>query len=108
MQMADPKVLHLYPHVDYYDHCRSARMSPDPESPHSEKQPPIHDISIDSQSYESLTVPRPGRLSSTHVDPAMEGRVWRKLDWRLLPVVTMFYLLSFLVSVNYIQPLCIC
>lgn len=92
MQMSDPKVLHLYPHVDYYDHCRSARMSPDPESPHSEKLPRIHDIAIQA-SYEDLTVPIP-----THVDADMEGRVWRKLDLRLLPVVTMFYFLSFLVS----------
>ncbi|KAF5324080.1 hypothetical protein D9619_011224 [Psilocybe cf. subviscida] len=90
MQMSDPKVLHLYPHVDYYDHCRSARMSPDPESPHSEKLPRIHDIAIQA-SYEDLTVPIP-----THVDADMEGRVWRKLDLRLLPVVTMFYFLSFL------------
>ncbi|KAJ3743234.1 major facilitator superfamily domain-containing protein [Lentinula detonsa] len=30
----------------------------------------------------------------------MEGRVWRKLDHRVLPVMTMFYLLSFLDRTN--------
>ncbi|KAJ3718073.1 major facilitator superfamily domain-containing protein [Lentinula guzmanii] len=33
-------------------------------------------------------------------DPVMEGRVWRKLDHRVLPVMTMFYLLSFLDRTN--------
>lgn len=32
------------------------------------------------------------------VDDALERRVWRKLDWYVLPVVSMFYFLSFLVS----------
>jgi hypothetical protein len=32
------------------------------------------------------------------VDHALEKRVWRKLDFYMLPVVAMFYLLSFLVS----------
>jgi len=31
-------------------------------------------------------------------DSALEDRVWRKLDLRVLPVVAIFYLLSFLVS----------
>lgn len=31
-------------------------------------------------------------------DAALEKRVWRKLDVWILPVVTIFYLLSFLVS----------
>lgn len=31
-------------------------------------------------------------------DPAMEKRVWRKIDMYVLPIVAMFYLLSFLVS----------
>lgn len=35
-------------------------------------------------------------------DEAMDRRVWRKLDIRLIPVLIMFYLLSFLV--NYIPP----
>jgi hypothetical protein len=105
MQMADSKVLRLYPHVDCYGQCRSARMLPDPDSPQSEKQPRCHDITIESI-YEDLTVPNPGRLHSTHVDPATEGRVWRKLDLRLLPVVTMFYFLSFLVGANRIMSLC--
>lgn len=38
-------------------------------------------------------------------DSAMAKRVWRKLDLYLLPVVTMFYFLSFLVSVYSIGPL---
>jgi hypothetical protein len=32
------------------------------------------------------------------VDTAFDQRVWRKLDLRILPVVAMFYFLSFLVS----------
>lgn len=35
------------------------------------------------------------------VDSALDKRVWRKLDWYLLPLVAMFYLLSFLVSRQY-------
>ncbi|ESK84554.1 mfs transporter [Moniliophthora roreri MCA 2997] len=35
-----------------------------------------------------------------HVDPAMEKRVWRKLDIYVLPIVAMFYLLSFLDRTN--------
>jgi len=30
-------------------------------------------------------------------DPVMDRRVWRKLDLYILPVVAMFYFLSFLV-----------
>lgn len=37
-------------------------------------------------------------------DPVMERRVWRKLDMWLLPVVTIFYLLNFLVSLEHPQP----
>ncbi|KAF7298351.1 MFS domain-containing protein [Mycena kentingensis (nom. inval.)] len=33
-------------------------------------------------------------------NPALEGRVWRKLDVWVLPVVTLFYLLSFLDRTN--------
>ncbi|KAJ3833686.1 major facilitator superfamily domain-containing protein [Lentinula raphanica] len=33
-------------------------------------------------------------------DPVIDGRVWRKLDYRILPVMTMFYLLSFLDRTN--------
>jgi hypothetical protein len=32
------------------------------------------------------------------VDDVLEKRVWRKLDLYVLPVVSMFYLLSFIVS----------
>ncbi|KAF9000861.1 major facilitator superfamily domain-containing protein [Cyathus striatus] len=35
-----------------------------------------------------------------NVDPAFEKRVWRKLDWSILPVVAIFYLLSFLDRTN--------
>lgn len=35
---------------------------------------------------------------STIIDPALEKVVWRKMDKWILPVVAMFYLLSFLVS----------
>jgi hypothetical protein len=37
----------------------------------------------------------------TLIDPAdtdMETKIWRKLDLYILPVVSMFYFLSFLVS----------
>jgi len=34
------------------------------------------------------------------VDPSLEKKVWRKLDLRILPVVAMFYLLSFLDRTN--------
>lgn len=48
-----------------------------------------------------VSSPTPLRNGSTvslvHVDPALERRVWLKLDLWLLPVVTMFYFLSFLV-----------
>lgn len=38
-------------------------------------------------------------LSGSFVpDPKLERSAYRKLDWYVLPVVTMFYLLSFLVS----------
>jgi len=33
------------------------------------------------------------------VDPEMEKKVWRKLDMYVLPIVAMFYLLSFLVGI---------
>lgn len=35
---------------------------------------------------------------SLALDPALEKIVWRKMDKWILPVVAMFYLLSFLVS----------
>ena len=31
--------------------------------------------------------------------PVLEKRIWRKLDFYILPVVAMFYLLSFLVCI---------
>jgi hypothetical protein len=36
--------------------------------------------------------------SSAPIDPTLERVVWRKMDMWLLPVVAMFYFLSFLVS----------
>lgn len=35
------------------------------------------------------------------VDPAMEKVVWRKLDLYVLPMVALFYLLSFLVRRHF-------
>jgi hypothetical protein len=32
----------------------------------------------------------------------LESRVWKKLDLWILPIATMFYLLSFLVSINFL------
>lgn len=43
-----------------------------------------------STSTPQLTVPELG-------DETLDRRVWRKLDVRLIPVLIMFYLLSFLV-----------
>ena len=38
-------------------------------------------------------------------DSALETRVWRKLDLRVLPLAAIFYLLSFLVSRSFHYPL---
>ncbi|KAH9485871.1 putative transporter [Psilocybe cubensis] len=35
-------------------------------------------------------------VTARDVDPALEKRIWRKMDLYILPVVTLFYLLSFL------------
>jgi hypothetical protein len=40
------------------------------------------------------------------VDAAFDQRVWRKLDLWILPVVAMFYFLSFLVSYQQSQVEC--
>lgn len=39
-----------------------------------------------------------GHYVTVGEDPAMEKKVWRKIDTYVLPIVAMFYLLSFLVS----------
>lgn len=63
----------------------SSRTSGDPEK--------IQDTSRSSVSSGSP-------VAVEDVDPALEKRIWRKLDLYILPVVTLFYLLSFLVSGN--------
>ena len=62
----------------------------DRASSHNSEDP--EKINHDSQSSRESPSPAPV------VDPALDKRVWRKLDLFILPVVTMFYLLSFLVS----------
>ena len=41
-----------------------------------------------------------GETLSDSVDPVLEKTIWRKLDFYILPVVAMFYFLSFLVRVG--------
>ncbi|PPQ95882.1 hypothetical protein CVT26_015574 [Gymnopilus dilepis] len=60
----------------------------DRASSHNSEDP--EKINHDSQSSRESPSPAPV------VDPALDKRVWRKLDLFILPVVTMFYLLSFL------------
>lgn len=43
-----------------------------------------------------LTLDKPAE--SPYLDDALEKRVWRKLDLYVLPVVSVFYLLSFIVG----------
>jgi hypothetical protein len=33
---------------------------------------------------------------STEIDPALDAAVRRKLDWRLMPVLTLIYLFAFI------------
>lgn len=42
-----------------------------------------------------------GSSDNAVINSALEKRVWRKMDLFILPVVTMFYLLSFLVSSDF-------
>ncbi|PPQ89888.1 hypothetical protein CVT25_004810 [Psilocybe cyanescens] len=58
----------------------SSRTSGDPEK--------LNDTSSSVSSASPVTL--------RDVDPVLEKRIWRKLDLYILPVVTMFYLLSFL------------
>jgi len=39
-------------------------------------------------------------LDDFHPDPAQVARLRRKIDWRLLPLLSLMYLLSFLDRVN--------
>lgn len=39
-------------------------------------------------------------LDNFHPDPAQVARLRRKIDWRLLPLLSLMYLLSFLDRVN--------
>lgn len=52
-------------------------------------------IKSTSSAVEKITDEKAALLD---VDPAEERRVVRKLDYCLIPMMTMFYLLSFLVS----------
>ena len=56
----------------------------------------IKKLGSERDSYYSTENPR---LSALRDDTRLERVVWRKLDLFILPVVAMFYLLSFLVSV---------
>ena len=49
------------------------------------------------ESKDSKTVDKESLLD---IDPAYEKKVVRKLDFCLIPLMTMFYLLSFLVRTN--------
>ncbi|KAL4255545.1 MFS transporter superfamily protein [Pleurotus pulmonarius] len=56
----------------------------------------MSDLAHGKEDVHSLTTTH-ASSSSVH-DPVLEKRVWRKLDLYVLPVVAMFYLLSFLLS----------
>ena len=47
--------------------------------------------------FESKSLSWSGKPHIDGIDPAVERRVVRKLDVYILPIMTMFYLLSFLV-----------
>jgi hypothetical protein len=54
----------------------------------SEKETTAFDEKTSQSAHESTA---PGALDET-----LQKRVWRKLDWHLLPFVSLLYLLSFL------------
>jgi hypothetical protein len=62
-----------------------------PPSHHSADPEKREKHSLSDQSLDGLA-------EAPLVDDALEKRVWRKLDLFVLPVVSMFYLLSFIVS----------
>lgn len=65
----------------------------------SQNSLPEKSVQSDSQSKLEKRTSSESSLGGFDVveNPAMEARVWRKLDLRVLPVVAMFYFLSFLV-----------
>lgn len=44
-----------------------------------------------------------GETLTDSVDPLLQKTIWRKLDFYILPVVAMFYFLSFLVRVGHVS-----
>lgn len=61
----------------------------------------IKKLGSEKDSYYSTENPRLSALSRD--DKRLEKVVWRKLDLFILPVVAMFYLLSFLVSGRFLS-----
>jgi hypothetical protein len=57
--------------------------------------PDLKKLESEKDSLSSAEAQRP---ITTHEDARLERVVWRKLDLFILPVVAMFYFLSFLVS----------
>lgn len=56
---------------------------------------------VDEKEHSSLqedapTVPKYGDEYTAEYDPVEDRRLFRKLDWRLLPMLSLLYLLSFL------------
>lgn len=43
----------------------------------------------------------PDQLAPPHIDHEAERRAVRKLDYSIIPMISMFYLLSFLVSIHH-------
>ncbi|KAJ3930020.1 MAG: major facilitator superfamily domain-containing protein [Lentinula lateritia] len=68
----------------------------------SQNSLPEKSVQSDSQSKLEKRTSSESSLGGFDVveNPAMEARVWRKLDLRVLPVVAMFYFLSFLDRTN--------
>ncbi len=64
----------------------------------------MSDLAHGKEDVHSLTTTHAS--SSSVYDPVLEKRVWRKLDLYVLPVVAMFYLLSFLVRCIVLVFLC--
>ncbi|KAF8808496.1 MFS general substrate transporter [Phlegmacium glaucopus] len=67
------------------------------------QKPPSHSSEpVDPEKHDDLVASRRNSdLSEPIVDHALERVVWRKLDLWILPVVTMFYFLSFLDRTNF-------
>ncbi|EKM82059.1 hypothetical protein AGABI1DRAFT_126408 [Agaricus bisporus var. burnettii JB137-S8] len=57
-----------------------------------------HDLEKREKPVGELILDKP--VESPYLDDALEKRVWRKLDLYVLPVVSMFYLLSFIDRTN--------